>query len=171
MAEPGWGLLVAGLALLDMNANYCEAGCLAPREAVPRLSISAGPIVYREDVSGGEIYVRRDTSAAFGPLGLGYGVSVATGGAVWAGAGVVHTFEIPGTQAYFQSHFMPGIYIRGNGVDIGGSVNARAGFELGLETDRGIRVGLSVNHRSNGGLYRDNPGVDTVQVRVAFPFR
>ena len=171
MAEPIWAVVVAGLGLLDMGTNYCDAGCLAPREAVPSLAVSSGTVVFGDDPVGEELFLRRDTSRALGPFQIGYGLSVTTRGAVWAGAGIVHTIEIAGSSAYLQSHFMPGVYLRGNGTDLGGPVNARAGVELGWTTARGVRIGLSVDHRSHGGLFKDNPGVETVQLRVSFPTR
>ena len=171
MAEPVWAVVVAGLGLLDMGANFCDAGCLAPREELPMVALSVGPVLFDDEVVGQELYIRRDTSRAFGPFGISYGLSVTTRGAVWAGAGIVHTIEFAGNGAYLQSHFMPGIYIRGDGVELGGPVNARAGVEIGWETQDGVRIGLSVDHRSHGGLFENNPGVETLQVRVTFPAR
>jgi len=171
MAEPVWAAVVAALGLFDMSANYCDTGCLAAREEVPRFAISVGPVVFDDDAEAEELYLRRDTSRAFGPFGISYGLSVTTSGAVWAGGGIVHTIEFPGSRAYLESHFMPGIYLRGNGVDLGGPINARAGVELGWQTRDGVRIGLSVDHRSHGGIFERNPGVETVQVRVTFPTR
>jgi hypothetical protein len=37
--------------------------------------------------------------------------------------------------------------------------------------DNGARIGLSVDHRSHGGIFARNPGVETVQFRVTFPAR
>ena len=171
MAEPIWAMVVAGLGLLDMGANYCDEGCLAPRAEVSSLAISTGSVVFGDDAVGEELYLRRDTSRAFGPFQIGYGLSVTTRGALWAGAGIVHTIEVAGSSAFLQSHFMPGVYLRGNGADLGGPINARAGVELGWRTQSGVRIGLSVDHRSHGGLFDDNPGVETVQLRVSFPTR
>jgi hypothetical protein len=171
MAEPVWAVLVAAIGLYDMGVNYCDTGCLARREAVPGLSISAGTVVYLEEPTSGEFYLRRDTGIGFGPFGISYGVSVTNQGAVWAGAGIVHRIELPIGRAYLETHFMPGLYLRGDGVDLGGPINARAGAEFGWQTDTGLRIGLSVDHRSHGGLFARNPGAETVQLRVSFPTR
>ena len=171
MTEPVWALAVAALGLIDMDANYCASGCLAARETVPRVALSAGPVVFEDDPVGEEIYLRREAARALGPFGFGVGLSATTRGAVWVGAGVVHTVDFPQSGAYVQSHFMPGMYLRGDGVDLGGPINARAGIEIGWETGTGMRIGLSLDHRSHGGIFDRNPGVETVQVRLSFPTR
>jgi lipid A 3-O-deacylase len=171
MAEPGWALVVAAIGLYDMGTNYCDTGCVARREAVPGISVSAGTLVYLDEPRSTELYLRRDTALAFGPFGISYGLSVTNRGAVWAGAGIVQRIAIPGSRAYFETHFMPGLYLRGDGVDLGGPINARAGAELGWETDTGLRIGLSIDHRSHGGLFERNPGAETVQLRLSFPTR
>lgn len=171
MAEPVWAMVVAGLGLLDMGANYCATGCLAPRTEVPALAVSAGPVIFGDEAVATEFYLRRDTARAFGPFRIGLGMSMNTRGALWAGAGIIHRIEFPGSPAYLESHFMPGFYLRGNGADLGGPINARAGVELGWTTQAGIRVGLSVDHRSHGGIFDRNPGVETVQLRLTVPTR
>jgi hypothetical protein len=169
--EPIWAVVVAAIGLLDMTRNYCDSGCLAPREVTPRVALSAGAEVFDYRAVGADLYLRRDTGRAFGPFRIGYGLSVTSNASVWAGAGIVHTVRLPGRGAYLESHFMPGVYLRGDDVDLGGPVNVRAGVELGWEWDTGARIGLSIDHRSNGGLFEFNPGVETVQLRVSFPTR
>ena len=48
--------LVVGLA--DMGWNYCETGCLAPRDDRGRGSLSLGSAVFQGDDIGDEIYGR-----------------------------------------------------------------------------------------------------------------
>ena len=171
MAEPVWALAVIAIGLADMEANYCDTGCLARRAAEPVLSVSAGTVIFRDKPESAELYIRRDTQLAFGPFGVSYGLSVTDRGALWAGAGIVHRVALFGSPAYLETHVMPGFYLRGDGVDLGGPINLRAGGELGWETDRGLRIGLSVDHRSHGGIFERNPGAETVQLRVSFPTR
>jgi lipid A 3-O-deacylase len=172
VAEPVWALAVVAIGLADMQANYCDTGCLARRAAQPGLSVSAGRVIFRDEPESTEVYIRRDTSLAFGPFGLSYGLSVTDRGDVWAGAGVVHRVTLPGGRTYLETHFMPGIYLRGEGADLGGPINARAGAEFGWEEmDSGLRIGLSIDHRSHGGIFDLNPGAETVQLRVSFPTR
>jgi hypothetical protein len=171
VAEPIWALAAVAIGLADMGANYCDTGCLARRAAQPGLSVSAGTLIFRNEPESAELYIRRDTSLAYGPFGFSYGLSVTDSGAVWAGAGIVHRVTFPGSRAYLETHVMPGLYLRGDGVDLGGPINLRAGGELGWETERGLRIGLSVDHRSHGGIFDRNPGAETVQLRVSFPTR
>ena len=109
MAEPAWALAVVAIGLADMGANYCDTGCLARRAAEPGLSVSAGRVIFLDEPESAELYIRRDTSLAFGPFGISYGLSISDRGAVWAGAGVVHRVTLPGSRAYLETNFMPGL--------------------------------------------------------------
>ncbi|OZA01556.1 MAG: hypothetical protein B7Y02_17545 [Rhodobacterales bacterium 17-64-5] len=60
--------------------------------------------------------------------------------------------------------------MQGDGPDLGGPVEFRSGVEIGFIANNGLRFGLSYDHRSNGGIYEDNPGLETVQLRLSVPF-
>jgi lipid A 3-O-deacylase len=80
-------------------------------------------------------------------------------------------YTLGGPQSiYVQGHVMPGLYEPGGGgPDLGGTLQFRSGLEIGLATAAGLRLGLALDHRSNAGIYRDNPGLETLQIRVSFP--
>jgi hypothetical protein len=63
---------------------------------------------------------------------------------------------------------MPGVYIQGDGNDLGGWFEFRSGIEIGYEAQSGVRYGLSLDHRSNAGIYDENPGLETLQFRVSW---
>lgn len=169
MAEPGWALIVAGLGLAEMGALHCPTGCLAPNEVAPRMRLAAGPVVFGDEAVGIEWHLRRDASQRYGPFRLAYGLSATSRGALWAGAGLVHTLGPSAGGVYLETHVMPGLYRAGAGSDLGGPVNLRAGFELGWQTREGVRLALSLDHRSHGGLFGQNPGLETVQFGVSIP--
>ena len=64
---------------------------------------------------------------------------------------------------------MTGLYEEGDGVDLGGPIEFRSGLAIGYINKAGVKMSLSVDHRSNLGIYSSNPGLETVQFRVAFP--
>ena len=160
--------LVLGASLLDMGLSHCPTGCLAARETAPRWSLSAGTVVFQGDRVSEEIYLRRDAGTVYGPFQPTLGASVTAEGSAWLGAGVLYTPEIPGSL-YVQGHIMPGLYIDGDGPDLGGALQFRSGLEVGYETRAGLRIGLALDHRSNADIRRDNPGLETVQLRVSLP--
>jgi lipid A 3-O-deacylase len=160
--------LVAGL--IDMGVNHCPYnGCLATNEVQSYASLSAGQTVFQDDQVGEEIYFRRDTSVASGPFQWIYGFSAATDGELWGGIGSAYTLSDSRSGMFVQIHTMAGLYAPGSGVDLGGPIEFRSGLEVGYQTPKGIRLGLSVDHRSNAGIYSSNPGLETVQFRVSIP--
>ena len=160
--------LVLGATLLDMGISHCPTGCLATREAPARWSVSTGAVVFQDTIVGAEVYLRRDAAIRFGPVQPTLGVSVTSEGDVWIGAGGLYEIDWPGAL-YLQGHIMPGLYRTGGGRELGGTLQFRSGLELGYETTAGLRVGLAVDHRSHADLYGDNPGLETLQIRVSFP--
>jgi hypothetical protein len=161
-------VLILGVTLADMGVNYCPTDCLGAETLQPRWAVSGGAVLFQEEIDGAELYLRRDLGLRLGPFQPSFGVSVASGGATWIGAGMQYTLEGP-LDLYLQGHVMPGLYFPGDGNDLGGAVQFRSGLELGYETPTGLRLGLSFDHRSNAGLKSDNPGLETLQLRVSWP--
>ena len=159
------------LGLWDMSTNYCETGCLAKSEIQGYSAISTGSVFLNEDQIGNEIYLRRDTRHKQGPFQVTYGLSVTDTSDVWAGMG--HSYTLPSTpdNVFIQLHAMTGLYLRGDGADIGGLIEFRSGIEFGYQANNGIRYGVSFDHRSNLGIYDDNPGLETIQLRVSVPLK
>lgn len=160
--------LVLGVSLLDMGLSHCPTGCLAAQETDARWSLSTGIVVFQEQARGAELYVRRDAGIRLGPFQPTLGASVTSEGAVWVGGGALYTVEGP-RPLYLQGHIMPGLYRPGGGQDLGGTLQFRSGLEIGYQTAAGLRIGLAIDHRSNAELYGDNPGLETLQLRVSFP--
>ena len=164
-------LLVAGL--IDMGANHCgtAAGCLGTTQGTPRLAVSAGEVLARRAQPGAEVYLRFDPGLQTGPFGHAAGLSLGERGEVWAGYGATWATDFGGSPFYTELHAMTGLYEAGDGLDLGGPLAFRSGVELGWEAASGWRVALSYDHRSNAGLYADNPGMETVQLRISVPLK
>jgi lipid A 3-O-deacylase len=158
------------LGLINMGVNHCpDEGCLAKTERQAYLSSSVGSVHFQENDVGEEVYVQRQAGLARGPFGLAYGASITEDGGLWAGLGTTTTFTTPNDRWYTQFHIMPGLYAKGDEADLGGPVIFRSGVEVGYTNREGVRTSLSFDHRSNAGLYSDNPGLETVQFRVSVP--
>ncbi|WP_136443477.1 acyloxyacyl hydrolase [Pacificoceanicola onchidii] len=173
MADGTFAVLMLILGLTDMGRNYCgtETGCLGKTDATPRFAISAGTVLERRADEASEVYFRYDLGHKRGPFGNAVGVSIGEHGETWIGFGTTYTLQAQGSPFFAELHSMPGIYFDNGGFDLGGPIEFRSGIELGYENRRGWRYGLSYDHRSNAGIYDDNPGIETVQLRVSIPTR
>ena len=160
------------IGLIDMSVNHCpNEGCLAKNSVTARNSVSIGETYFQDQNVGEEVYFRRDTGKAHGPFQSIWGLSATTDGEFWIGIGHAYTMNVFNERGFLQFHSMAGLYENGSGVDLGGPIEFRSGIELGYQAKNGVRVGLSIDHRSNAGLYSRNPGLETVQLRVSIPIK
>ncbi len=158
------------LGLVNMAFNHCpNEGCLAKNDMQSYMSASVGEVVFQDQTIGEEIYFRRQTGKARGPFQFTYGASITEDGGLWVGMGNTTTYSTPNKRWYAQFHSMPGLYSKGGDVGLGGPIEFRSGLELGYQNRHGVRAGLSVDHRSNAGIYSNNPGLETIQFRVSIP--
>ncbi|NDV49097.1 MULTISPECIES: acyloxyacyl hydrolase [Roseobacteraceae] len=173
MANGTFAVLMLIGGLTDMGMNYCGTaeGCLGPNETQPRVAFSLGSVVERQAEAKGEAYLRYDFGRKFGPFGQAIGVSMTEDGEGWLGYGATYKKNFGYSPFYAELHLMPGIYMDNGGFDLGGPLEFRSGIELGYEFNQGWRVGLSYDHRSNADIYDNNPGIETVQLRVSIPTR
>lgn len=173
MADGTFAVLLFVLGMTDMGVTHCgtASGCLGPSEAQPRFGLSGGQVIEREAEQASEVYLRYDLAQMRGPFGGAAGVSVTENGEAWVGFGATYSLALGQTGAYAELHAMPGFYFDNGGFDLGGAVAFRSGLELGYETRNGWRVALSYDHRSNAGLYDENPGIETVQFKVSVPLK
>ncbi len=164
-------MFVAGLA--DMGFNHCgtATGCLGKSETTPRLAFSAGQVLERRAEEAGEIYLRYDMGHKNGPFGHAVGLSIGEHGETWFGLGQTYNVPYMPRPFFAELHAMTGVYLDNGGYELGGPIAFRSGAELGWENRQGWRFGLSFDHRSNAGIYDDNPGIETVQFRVSVPTR
>lgn len=160
--------LIAGL--IDAGVNHCpNQGCFAKNDVQAYNSFSVGTTHFQESEVGEEFYFRRETGRADGPFQRVWGVSASTDGELWAGIGHAYTVSLPWKNFHFQVNAMTGLYAEGSGVDLGGPIEFRSGFSVGYVNNTGVRMSLSIDHRSNLGIYSENPGLETVQFRVSIP--
>ena len=164
-------LLVAGLT--DMGTNYCgtPTGCLGAGEQESRLSFSAGNVIERRAEEGFEVSMRYDFARMIGPFGQAVGLSWGEESGSWVGYGWTWGTTFGKSPFYTELHAMPGLYAAADDFDLGGPIEFRSGIELGYENRNGWRYAVSYDHRSNAGIYDENPGVETVNFKVSIPLR
>lgn len=155
--------------LFGMNEAFtdCDANCLARHEVTPRIAVSQGSLQFKGDVIGREVYVRYDTAHANGPYRTIMGASFSSLGDVWGGVGHSYKMSVDDTGLYAELHAMTGLYKHDGGPDLGGPIEFRSGAEVGWEFESGWRIAAMYDHRSNASLYAQNPGVETVQIRIS----
>ena len=72
-------------------------------------------------------------------------------------------------QSFVQLSLLPGLYAQTDGAELGHMIEFRSSAGVGYAFDNGARVSLQFDHRSNGGLSNDNPGLETFGIRLALP--
>lgn len=154
----------------DMFINHCATGCVAKREIPSHLSLALGQVYLKDErLDSLELYIRHDIDVAYGPFQPIYGVSLTDEMDIWAGGGLAWTVDTPVPNTSVQLHTMAGAFGHGSGIDLGGALQYRSGIELAWTATDGFRIGLGWDHRSNAGKYEDNPGMETVHLRLSLP--
>ena len=171
MADGTFAVALILGGLIDMGTSGClkERNCLERSDTQARWSVSTGTVLERQAKPAAEVYIRHDFGHKYGPFGTTAGLSVTENGETWIGLGQTLTYELGNSPMFIELHAMPGFYFPNGGFDLGGPLEFRSGIEIGYENRNGWRYGLSYDHRSNAGIFKNNPGIETVQFRVSIP--
>ncbi|MEM8631558.1 MAG: acyloxyacyl hydrolase [Pseudomonadota bacterium] len=101
---------------------------------------------------------------------LAGGAEITGEGDFWIGAGVSVFVPISG-QWFFEASVMPGYYDPGTiGNDLGYDLEFRSLGGIGYAFENGYKLSLAIDHKSNASLGDENPGVNTVSLRVRREF-
>lgn len=146
----------------------------APAAEAANVAFSLG---YDDLLGGGEgaatfgVQLESAPGWNLGPVGFGLGAAVDgdTDGDIWAGGGVTAVWPFADHWAAHAS-VMAGVYAAGdNGDDLGSDLE----FRTRLGVSRGIafpwRLGVAVEHKSNGGIGDINPGEETIMLVLSRP--
>lgn len=154
------------LAAATMALALCAPAAMADSEYV---SFSAG---------GFDVIENDDSSAHFGLEYRGTrfwhdllpiaGMEANADGAVYGYVGLNYDWEFCNNW-FLTPTVAVGAYEDGGSVDLGGVVEFRTGLEMDYRFENQHRLGVSVHHLSNAGIYDDNPGTETVMVHYAIP--
>lgn len=102
-------------------------------------------------------------------IGPAAAFSVDGEGDLWAGAGLAARYDLH--RWYVTLEEMPGLYHPGSDrTSLGGPVEFRSLFGVGYRLGDTTSLSLSVDHRSNATLYDENPGVNSVSLRLSHRF-
>lgn len=158
-------------SMTDMALTDCPTGCLAPEQAVSRLSFQAAKVEFENEIIGTEVFLGYDFGVSYGPFQPTLGVSVSDHGGNWVGAGVKWTTQgLIDSPFFVEASLLPGVYSKGNGPDLGGAIHFRSALGAGYTFDSGATLTVFYDHRSNADTQILNPGLETIAVRYAFPF-
>jgi hypothetical protein len=67
----------------------------------------------------------------------------------------------------FNPTFAVGLFDSEDGINLGGNLEFRSGFEFSREINDRVRFGFGLSHLSNSRIYRSNPGTETVELTLA----
>ena len=102
-------------------------------------------------------------------FGLGAGIEGDTDGDIWAGAGPTVVWPFASHWAATGS-LMAGFYAVGDGGDdLGSDLEFRTRVGVNRSIAFPWRMGVAIEHKSNGGLGDSNPGVETVFLTFSRP--
>jgi len=158
-------------ALLAAVLLPAGAGLPAPARAadlVEGFALSAGAfnVLNRVETAEGGFEVRFRPlleGTWFRPwvLGTAVGAMVNTDGGLYGYAGF--RLEVPvGDRWLLVPQTAAGVYDRGDGKELGGSVQFRSGLELAYRLNQAHSLGAVFYHLSNAGLERPNPGSESL---------
>lgn len=160
-------IVFAVIGLVDMVQQDCPTGCLARSPEAERIYVQGAGVQFQTDWLGSEVVVGYDFDRAYGPFQPTIAASVTEQGDVWVGGGAKWRVQAGQTDFFYEGSFQPGIYVRGDGPDLGGKLHFRSALGVGYEFDNGGAVLVSFDHRSNGDLQRINPGLETLSVQYS----
>ena len=66
-------------------------------------------------------------------------------------------------------NFAPGLFYRGNGKQLGSTIEFKTGVEFAWRFDDHSRLGLQFDHISNAGIGKHNPGTESLLLVYSFP--
>lgn len=151
------------------NAFWAAALGLAmglPASAQQEVSLAFG----QTGEEATQVTLRLLSAPSASGLGWGAGLLVTNRGGAWIGGGVSYTHRFANDALFLRGTFMPGLYRAGGDLALGGPVVFATGLEVGTRLGNGANLSLLAEHRSNAGLYGENPGLDTLSIAYSLPF-
>jgi lipid A 3-O-deacylase len=98
------------------------------------------------------------------------GASGTSDGAVYAYGGFGFDINF-GPIWVLTPNFAAGYFDRGGGTRLGSHIEFRSGAELDYRMPDTTRIGVAVQHMSNAGITKQNPGEESVTLIYAVPLR
>lgn len=162
--------IVALLAALGTALSAVAASARLPARECHWVTFSAGASGVFDAEENPVFIVDYQARQNFRGVHPWLGLSWATDGAVFCGAGGVFAWEMTPTLA-LSVGAAPGYYERHQGVDLGGHFEIVSFVEFSHRLRRGHRVVFRVTHISNGAISERNPGMELLTIGYAVPLR
>lgn len=102
-------------------------------------------------------------------LGLIAGVTANEDEGVWGHVGLRRAVALGATRWRLTPSFAAVAYQRGQGKDLGQTLEFRSGLEVAWELARGSRLGVLFYHLSNASLAEVNPGSNSLVAVYSLP--
>lgn len=83
--------------------------------------------------------------------------------------GIMKEFHLFG-NVFVTPSFAPGVYLKGYSKDLSYALEFRSQLELTYQLENGVKIGINLNHISNGGLRLPNVGVESLGFSYIVPF-
>ncbi|ABF62956.1 acyloxyacyl hydrolase [Ruegeria sp. TM1040] len=101
--------------------------------------------------------------------GLGVAGHIHETGDVFFGGGLQAQRDI-GRGWFIEASLMPGLYFENEARnDLGSNFEIRSLIGIGRDLRGGKRLSLALTHMSNASLARENPGLNTITLRLHMP--
>lgn len=153
----------------DTYLNDCPTECFQQTEATERVHLQYGDTFFQEDDIGEEIYAIYDMPKRYGAFQPTVGASLTTDNDFWMGAGVKWSTErISDSPIFIELSLMPGLYVSGDGPDLGFPVQWRGSLGAGINFGDTGSMSVVFDHRSNANASATNPGIETLGIRLSY---
>ncbi len=154
---------------LDTYLNDCPDACLQTSDAPERVHVQYGDTFFQEDDIGSEIYAIYDIPMRYGAFQPTVGASLTSDNDLWVGSGAKWSTErISDSPIFIELSVMPGVYISGNGPDIGFPIQFRGALGAGINFSETASLSVFFDHRSNANASEVNSGIETLGVRFSY---
>ena len=127
-------------------------------------TIGYSKLEFQKEVIGGELQYIKAHNISYGPLQTISSFSATESGGLWFGHGFYNQIDFTNSVQIGLS-FIPGLYLQGQEVDLGGWLMFRSGVELIIPLNTKKSLTFSYDHRSSGDIWSYNPGLETWQIR------
>jgi len=153
----------------DTYLNDCPTQCLQQSQAPERFHIQYGDTYFQEDDIGEEFFVSYDMPRRYGAFQPTAGFSLTTDNDLWFGAGGKWSTErISDSPIFIELSLMPGLYLQGDGPDLGFPVQFRGALGAGVNIGDTGSLAVFFDHRSNANATELNPGIETLGIRLSY---
>jgi hypothetical protein len=157
---------------LRVGAALCVlvvGGAFAGAEEMAHLRPAAGIFEFNlHTASAPELGLQYRIGRNTGPLHPLLGAMATTDGAFFVYAGFGIDIRLGG-RFVLRPSLAPGLYHQGQAKDLGSTLQFRTGVEVAWRLSSGFRLGVEMDHISNGGYADTNRGAESLMVTVAVP--